>query len=214
MKFYIYVSDTKVDMLFAQIPRKLSERISAEMTVDLKVISLTLRPETAAATRYAKLAVLTAYLRKHEHVGSVDEPLRFVDDTLALRWTTVGSTAVWCGRSQNTLVGLTGAKQHLTGESPAPGSLDSVSFEAFRTVAADLATLAGDAPELSPSTAEHVASLAVVANALRGPEQSLEFLAVNQGSEAVDPVRAEGRPAALDGVDRMLFGSPLYVAMT
>jgi hypothetical protein len=205
MKYFVYVSDAKVDMLFAQIPRKISERISAELKISLKVISVTLRPGTAPDTRYAKLAVLDAYLREHEPVGSVADPKLFVAETLPFRSAVVGSTAVWCGRFENTIVGLTGAKQHLTiGSSPPTGDLGSISFEAMRSVAADLATLANDT---QTTFSEHVSSLAFVATALRGPVQTLEFLAVNQ---SVEPVV---ETAALAGVERMLFGSPLYVAM-
>jgi Family of unknown function (DUF7019) len=54
MKYYTYVSDAKLDMLFAQIPSRVSKRLSAELKVDFKVVSLTLKPESEPITRYGK----------------------------------------------------------------------------------------------------------------------------------------------------------------
>ncbi|MCI0689871.1 MAG: hypothetical protein L0Y54_21920 [Sporichthyaceae bacterium] len=58
MKYYLYVSDRKVDMLFDQIPRRLRRRLAAEAKVDLKVASVTLTSAHDDHTRYSKLACL------------------------------------------------------------------------------------------------------------------------------------------------------------
>jgi hypothetical protein len=42
MKYYVYVSRTKVDMLVSQIPPKISQRIAAELDIDLKLIQVKL----------------------------------------------------------------------------------------------------------------------------------------------------------------------------
>jgi len=39
-RFYVYISDAKVDMLLGQIPAGLLERLAAEVTVDLKILSV------------------------------------------------------------------------------------------------------------------------------------------------------------------------------
>ena len=39
MRYYVYVSDSKVDMLYSQMPRGIRDRIAAELKIDLKVIS-------------------------------------------------------------------------------------------------------------------------------------------------------------------------------
>ena len=38
LRFYVYVSDAKVDMLLAQIPQGLMKRFAAELTIDLKLL--------------------------------------------------------------------------------------------------------------------------------------------------------------------------------
>ena len=213
MKYFVYVSDAKVEMLFAQIPRKITERISAELKVDFKVISLTLRPDSEPSTRYGKVGVVSAYLHEHEPVGTVAMPKRYIEGTMPFRWTVVGSTAVWCGRSQHVMVGLTGAKHHLTGRGAVSGDLGSISFDALKSVAGAMAQLADASATQGPALADHASSLAFIADTLRGPEQSLEFLAINQGVENVDEVGGADARGALQGIDQMLFGSPLYVAM-
>lgn len=37
MKYYIYISDSKVDMLLAQIPHDFKRRVALQFKVDLKV---------------------------------------------------------------------------------------------------------------------------------------------------------------------------------
>lgn len=39
MRYYLYLSDAKLDMLFEQIPQKLLPRLVTEAKVDLKVVS-------------------------------------------------------------------------------------------------------------------------------------------------------------------------------
>jgi hypothetical protein len=208
LKYYVYVSDAKVDMLFDQFPRDVTERISAELKIDLKLIAVTLRPNTEPATRYAKVRVVSEYLRQHGPLGSVVTPARYVAGTMSLKSTVVGGTAVWCGQRGTTLVGLTGASRHLTGQGHMRGDLGSVPIDALRNVASELARLASEKGPDPAAPDGHVSALAFVAGSIQGLEEQLEFVAVNRGTESLKEPHA-----LLPGVDRMLFGSPLYVAM-
>jgi len=40
MKFYLYVSDAKVDMLFSQVPHELKKKVATEWKIDLKLLDL------------------------------------------------------------------------------------------------------------------------------------------------------------------------------
>jgi hypothetical protein len=59
LKHYVYVSDAKVDMYYAQIPSPLLAGIAAELTIDLKVLgsgmSTSFKKEQAEKTHYDKL---------------------------------------------------------------------------------------------------------------------------------------------------------------
>ena len=41
MKYYVYVSDAKLDMLSEQVPLPLRQRIAGELKVDVQVFALT-----------------------------------------------------------------------------------------------------------------------------------------------------------------------------
>jgi hypothetical protein len=43
VKSYVYVSDSKIDMLYEEIPKPWLDRITAELKIDLEVVSLTLK---------------------------------------------------------------------------------------------------------------------------------------------------------------------------
>lgn len=74
-RYYLYISDSKLDMLFEQIDHSALRRISAELKVDLKIASVTLkRADNPAPTRAAKLRVVEWFIDRHHHVGTIDEP--------------------------------------------------------------------------------------------------------------------------------------------
>ena len=67
VKYFLYISDAKVDMLFGQVPQKILKRIAAELTIDLKVVSLLFEPE-------GKWASPTGSDRSGEPLPSLPEP--------------------------------------------------------------------------------------------------------------------------------------------
>jgi len=49
MKYYIYISDAKVDMLFPRVPHHITKKVALEFKMDLKLLSAP--PETEAEKR-------------------------------------------------------------------------------------------------------------------------------------------------------------------
>ena len=74
MRYYSYVSDAKLDMLYDQIPSKSFSQIIAELKLDLKVVSVSLRRRHTDATRYGKLDVVESYIERNFDVGTVSDP--------------------------------------------------------------------------------------------------------------------------------------------
>ncbi len=75
LRNYIYISDSKLEMLFDQIKQGILKRISAEVKVDLKVVGLTLREaDNRPATREAKLRIVERFIELHHKVGTVSDP--------------------------------------------------------------------------------------------------------------------------------------------
>jgi hypothetical protein len=82
-RYYLYVSDSKLDMLAGQIPRGRLDGLAAELQIDLKVISVSLREAPSDETRYSKLALVEAHLQEQESIGPVDAPSAYFDGTFA-----------------------------------------------------------------------------------------------------------------------------------
>lgn len=132
LRYYLYVSDTKLDMLFEQIDPALRRRISAEAKVDLKLASLTLRRADApSAARLAKLQLVERYIDKHHHVGTIKEPGReYFRGSMPMQWgwlnhgydpdspTGGRDTVFFRGRDSSHVVVLAGSRRHVLGEQP------------------------------------------------------------------------------------------------
>ena len=86
LRYYVYVSDTKIDQLFAQIPSKLLKKISIETSIDLKVIRLTVKQNPSEENRISRLRVVERFIHQKGEVGTVDQPAQWIQGTLNLRW--------------------------------------------------------------------------------------------------------------------------------
>jgi hypothetical protein len=121
VRYYLYISDSKLDMLFEQIDRGVLKRISGELKVDLHLASLTLRgTEGLGTTRMAKLRVVERFIDKHRKVGTIQEPgLEFFRGKMNMHWgIPIPGRGVWFQgndyeRSQ--CVGLGGSSNHVLG---------------------------------------------------------------------------------------------------
>ena len=86
MKYYLYVSDAKVDMLIAQIPHDTRQRIANEFKIDLKIVSASRKTDrTAGDNRFARLETVVGYIREYGNVGSVDEPDEYIEGSLRMQ---------------------------------------------------------------------------------------------------------------------------------
>jgi hypothetical protein len=81
MKYFVFVSDAKVDMLLPQIPQKLKSKLTAEIGVNIGVLTAGLKSERDVGEkpdRISRLNAVIKFLRKTEDVGSIDEPRKGV----------------------------------------------------------------------------------------------------------------------------------------
>jgi TIR domain len=88
LRYFVYVSDTKLEMLFEQIDPKLLRRLSVEAKVDLKLAGLTIRnAEQPTLTRMAKLNVVERYIDRHHEVGALQQPgTQYFRARMPVRW--------------------------------------------------------------------------------------------------------------------------------
>ena len=126
VKYYIYVSDSKIDMLYPQI------------------VNLALKDsQSNQKTRYDKLNVIIKHIEKQYGVGTVDSPKEYFKGVLPMRWGPYGfvppgesNNFIYFGgkTTSGTILGLGGSIHHLIGEQrgesnphPHPGTYAIVS---------------------------------------------------------------------------------------
>jgi hypothetical protein len=209
VRFFVYISDSKVDMLYAQIPSKLRQRIAGELKLDLKVLAVTLRELPSDENRYSRLTLLTNYLTREADIGTADAPEAYIQDTFEMTWghqSVQDPLVYFAGETESSLVLLWGSAKHLVGSAPDPAMVGGGSL-APKMINAALGGLplpvAADPPEIAAERLERLSSLARTAIERReGSVNRLEFLARRL------VYRSATRPAG----KVLLLGSPIYVA--
>ncbi len=209
MRYFTYISDSKLEMLFDQIPPKILSRIVAELKIDLKVVSLSLRQQETQATRFGKLEVVEKFLEHDQIITGPTEPGVWFHGGMPLRAGVVGGMqrsglAYFAGRSDDTLVALIGSSKHLLGRVEAP----EISVSYSTTPA--LVDVLGEEQEPGGSIGRHLSDedrilyeIKDFTHNLRGLREPHEFLArrlmVGQTVDERGPLQ-------------VVLGTPLYVA--
>lgn len=211
--YYVYVSDSKIDMLLPQIDPGFGAKRKAELGVSLKVLTAKRTVETPANDRIARLETVVRHLRDHGDLGSVDEPGQFFWGLLPMRWGPFPADGesplvFFGGRTERTVVGLGGSLRHVLGTVP-----DATAHSVGRSMMPSLLDGLGissdledeyvaDAVDTDLDRADRAALARVqdVVTSLRWPAQNVEFVAK--------------RLLHGDGPDgQVLLGSPVYVAL-
>lgn len=197
LRYYVYVSDAKVDMLFAQIPPRLRNRIAAELKLDLKVVSASVSPKDREENRFSKLALVERYVRKHVELGSVDEPRAYFAGSLRMRWGPLydGRIVYFGGVTDRTVLGLAGSRRHVV-----TSMGDSQVYEGGGSGAPDLIALlrSADPNIIGPSESAHppttgdqlgeweAKAIHSASVGMHGSVQELEFIAKRLGVRSAE----------------------------
>jgi hypothetical protein len=140
MKYYIYISDTKVDMLYPQIPKSLLKKIASSLNIDLKLlgaeVNLGAKTISTDETRYSKVKIVSEYIEKHLDVGTIDTPSTYFKGKLLMQWgqielpadkavlsltrtedyfNNISSDVYFAGKTERTYLGLCGSLKHVLG---------------------------------------------------------------------------------------------------
>jgi hypothetical protein len=216
MRYYLYISDVKVNMLWAQVTARLRRRLAHELGIKLETVAKGPLDGPAGTMRYERLDVVVAYINRYERVGTVDEPARFFRGNMRMRWTPDLSHEVlelagfpnmvyFGGTTGDTVLGLGGSQGHVIGGAGgSPQSSDA--YLSSTTLTYFLRTMfhEGEIPEDTSVPEQRDRSLEAIVDitgALGGPWQTMEFLALRV---------AEGRVKG----GHVLLGTPLYVALS
>jgi hypothetical protein len=194
-KYYVYISDNKVNMLYAQVgPGIVARRDSI-----------------------GKLDAILADLGQGGRIGTIDEPKEYFAGTIPMRWgpcafelapqLTPSPLVYFGGATKRTVVGLGGSAKHVIGEvgSAKPGAHSCLPYFILQ-----LRKELGESLPI-PSENEDQSLMAVYVATMngKGPSQELEFVAKRL---AYGPCPAKFFSSKKPEKEKVLVGTPLYVA--
>ena len=223
MKYYIYVSKTKIDMLYPQIPQGIKSKIAAELSIDLKLLKASLKREDPKDTLYSKLKIVVDYIENHMDVGSVDSPREYFKGVLPMCWgphgqglepIDKGKVVYFGGWTDRTILGLGGSLKHVIGSTDAVSPDSSHSLTPFllaalyeelklRKLKRYYEDIMSDPKFREDRKAREYYTLLAVSESTRyiaGPMQHLEFLAKRLLEGEIENMH-------------VLLGTPIYVAL-
>lgn len=128
IKYYLYISETKIDMLFPQVSHSFLTEVAAKFKIDLGLITANLDTSDPRfkGMLYAKTNIVTQYIRSYGDVGTVVEPKRYISGTHALRWGVLSDyasdLAFFGGVVGNTMLALIGSSASLIGRKSLNGT--------------------------------------------------------------------------------------------
>ncbi|MEU4932559.1 SAVMC3_10250 family protein [Streptomyces yokosukanensis] len=216
MRYYLYVSTVKVDMLYEQIPPKLLRRLAVEARLDLKVVSVAVQSPRADTSTYDRLDLVEAYLDREFDVSWMSEPAAWFRGDLGLRIAGYGEAngpTLMTGRDGDTVVALIGSAHHLIGYQ-ASSDMNKVSYSGLPSM---FRLLQDIPPEWEyqfngrwrarmPSRESVTHDVLHFAESLTVPPMYCEFLARQLMRGTV--TREDGRELTI------VVGTPLYVTMS
>jgi hypothetical protein len=86
MKYYVYISTLKVNMLFDQIPIRIRQKIASEVKLDLKVFSATFKSVSNLETTISKLNLIAKVLELENKIGTVSNPKEYFAGEMNMGW--------------------------------------------------------------------------------------------------------------------------------
>lgn len=209
LRYYLYVSDAKVDMLLSQIDPAWSRKRVTELSVGLSVAGAKRTSETTGTDRIARLERVVRHLDDHGDLGDVDAPGSYVHGELPMQWGPIGDgeTVYFGGRTERTIVGLGGSTGHALSTVAAAPPQHRLSGSLMPSLLDQLAALTpGEA--VDDADADALGTVVQANASLRGPAQTVEFVA-KRLLHGPSPY-----PELNTGPDvAVLLASPLYVAL-
>src|SRR5579872_1598996 len=94
-RYYIYISDSKIEMLLPQVPQSFQEKIAAEIGFNTGLLNGKLKAErTTLDSRIARLKVIERHLLANEKIGSQEKRTSWIQGEMLARTVTLGNDGV------------------------------------------------------------------------------------------------------------------------
>ena len=209
MRYYVYISDSKLEMLYEQVPMRNRESIAAELNINFGLIQTKFQSETVANARHQKIQMVQKYLGKK--VGSIGDGKPYAHGVAKVAWGPLEEypeVVYFGGNSNSCQLALVGSYGNCVGvsSSGSPNGYSSSSYIVGLLARrhalpnnryAKLTSLSAD--ELQ----EHARSAVAEANICSiVPNTTIEFLA-----------RTSVRPQSPNGSGECVYiGSPIFIA--
>jgi len=71
IKYYSYVSETKVNMLYSQIPQNIKGNLEAEAKLKLPIAEISFSKKQMPDNLYVRLGIVIDYLEKESVIGNI-----------------------------------------------------------------------------------------------------------------------------------------------
>jgi hypothetical protein len=217
MKYYVYLSDTKLEMLYGQIYASTDEAREASLGFDIKLLKGELKDSRKLPdTRFSQLDRVLKELRKSELVGDIFSEKPYISGELDMVWASFAyednsPITFWGFADERIALGLAGSRYHIVGERRPDGLAHSHSETGG--IMAWLMREFGDTSQEVATTAQEVdrygtsVYIWLAASEIRGTTHRFEFVA-----KVLD---RESRFKPNEGSDHetnVILATPIYVA--
>jgi hypothetical protein len=214
MKYYIYISDAKVDMLFPQVPHEVKARVASEFGIDLKIFVAKRKSESETEeNRISRLEAVVAFIRDFGNLGSVQKPDEYIEDTMKMRMSLhaskEGQLVYFGGKELNTFVGLGGSVGHIVGPDIKLPDVQPHRPSSLAGMVYILGPLAKNDEIQSDLTDRVSNSVLLMTQYAEGIDENLNFMAKRL---MYNPSYMEHDYKTKPKRRKVLVGSPLYVA--
>lgn len=231
MKYYVYLSDSKIEMLYNQIDHSTDEVREASIGFDVKVLKGELKSGRKLSTsKYKQLESVISELQSSDLVGNIWSGKPYISATLTMIWASFGGyfrddekpapITFWGYTDEHIALGLAGSSYHVLGQTRPDGYAHSHS--GTEAIASWLIRNLNDSPtegleepdkseEFSltggPLDSDDVSNcIWLAASQAKGTSHRFEFVAKVLNRSRFDPSAHHYRTT------NVLLATPLYVA--
>lgn len=214
LRYFLYLSATKIDMLYPQIPPAFFDGAEAELKVNLGVISTGVKSRSPdrPTELSARASAIESHLSSEKVIGTIDKPRSWIKGNCPMLWGVVeeyaSDIAFFGGKTEETTVALLGARDSIIGQPIVAESKHDpfyYTLKFFNHLVANAASAKPDDHTRSnafgddPPYCSYKEAVNIATKALDSPGQimqNLEFLAL-----------------VLHHQENLIVGTPLYVAL-
>ncbi len=212
MRYYVYISESKVDMLYSQIPEKLLETVAGKLTIDLKLIKTEFSEIPKEKKIHSKVQIIEKFLSTQNLIGNTKEPKEYFKDTKEMRWGPYDSGLVYFGSKSDVVIGLGGSEKHIIGGS---GDSSPCSHSATPYLVAALneqlvRNHGGVTNNMQSIESETLCAIEIATTQMTGLKQNMTFLAKTLLTYPSDNL--EYSWSGRSGLP-VILGTPIFVAI-